>query len=163
MKTSENMKSTSRRTIWVISLLLSMTIFSCKNSSVHIKVMTPAETDRYYSALSAEQGMKAAFLAMFDTAGVKLSANSMPVEGIQAIRQSLAGKNDSTFILTWEPTFEKVAASGELAYTYGIYKITDKLTGVKTGEGTYCTIWQKNADGEWKALLDTGNDGLEKK
>lgn len=122
--------------------------------------MTPAETDRYYSSLSAEKGMNTAFLAMFDSAGVKLSANRMPVEGLQAIRQLLAVKNDSDFILTWEPAFEKVAASGELGYTYGIYKVTNKGTGEKTGEGTYCTIWQKNANGEWKALLDTGNEGL---
>lgn len=122
--------------------------------------MTPAETDRYYSSLSAEKGMDTAFLAMFDSAGVKLSANRMPIEGLQAIRQLLAGKSDSDFILTWEPTFEKVAASGELGYTYGIYKVTNKDTGEKTGEGTYCTIWQKNANGEWKALLDTGNEGL---
>lgn len=156
------MKSNAGRTIWVLLLLLSVAIFSCKNSSIHNKMMTPAETDRYYSALSAENGMNAAFLAMFDTVGVKLSANSLPLEGIRAIRKSLVGKNDSAFILTWEPRFEKVATSGELAYTYGIYKITDKLTGVKTGEGTYCTIWQKNANGEWKVLLDTGNEGLEK-
>lgn len=122
--------------------------------------MTPAETDRYYSSLSAEKGMNTAFLAMFDSAGVKLSANRMPVEGLQAIRQLLAEKSDTDFILTWEPAFEKVAASGELGYTYGIYKVTNKDTGEKTGEGTYCTIWQKNANGEWNALLDTGNEGL---
>lgn len=118
--------------------------------------MTPAETDRYYSALSAENGMNAAFLAMFDTVGVKLSANSLPLEGIRAIRKSLVGKNDSAFILTWEPTFEKVAASGELAYTYGIYKITDKLTGVKTGEGTYCTIWQKKCKRRMESFAGYG-------
>ena len=123
--------------------------------------MTPAETDRYYSSLSAEKGMNTAFLAMFDSAGVKLSANRMPVEGLLAIRQLLAEKSDSAFILTWEPAFEKVAASGEVGYTYGIYKVTSKSSTVeKTSEGTYCTIWQKNANGEWKALLDTGNEGL---
>lgn len=157
------MKSTFQRTIWISLLLLNIAIFSCKNSSIHTKVMTPAETDRYYSALSAQKGMNSAFLAMFDSSGVKLSPNNMPLEGIQAIRLALAGKNDSTFMLTWEPKFEKVAISGELAYTYGIYKITDKLTGKKTNEGTYCTIWQKNESGEWKALLDTGNEGLESK
>ncbi|HET7732884.1 MAG TPA: hypothetical protein VFK73_03520 [Paludibacter sp.] len=154
------MKSIHQRTIPILLLLLSITAFSCKNATTNSKIMTPAETDRYYSSLSAEKGMNTAFLAMFDSAGVKLSANLMPVEGLQAIRQLLVGKSDSTFILTWEPTFEKVAASGELGYTYGIYKVTSKSTGEKTGEGTYCTIWQKNTKGEWKALLDTGNDGL---
>ena len=115
--------------------------------------MTPAETDRYYSSLSAEKGMNTAFLAMFDSAGVKLSANRMPVEGLLAIRQLLAEKSDSTFILTWEPTFEKVAASGELGYTYGIYKVTNKDKGEKTGEGTYCTIWQKKCEWRMESLI----------
>jgi len=154
------MKSIHQRTIPILLLLLITTTFSCKNTTTNSKIMTPAETDRYYSSLSAEKGMNNAFLAMYDSAGVKLSANRMPVEGLQAIRQLLAGKSDSAFILTWEPKFEKVAASGELGYTYGIYKVTNKSTREKTAEGTYCTIWQKNSNGEWKALLDTGNEGL---
>jgi ketosteroid isomerase-like protein len=154
------MKSLHQRTIPILLLLLSIATFSCKNATTNSKIMTPAETDRYYSSLSAQKGMNSAFLAMFDSAGVKLSANRLPVEGLLAITQLLVGKSDSAFILTWEPTFEKIAASGELGYTYGIYKVTNKDTGKKTGEGTYCTIWQKNANGEWKALLDTGNEGL---
>lgn len=122
--------------------------------------MTISETDRFYSALSAEKGMNAAFLSMFDSAGVMLTDNKLPVEGYAAISDLLSQRNDSTFILTWEPLFEKVAASGELGYTYGTYKITDRVSKKTTGVGTYLTIWLKNENGEWKAILDTGNEGL---
>jgi ketosteroid isomerase-like protein len=30
----------------------------------------------------------------------------------------------------------------------------------QTIQGTYCTIWEKNDKGEWRFVLDTGNQGL---
>ncbi len=122
--------------------------------------MTISETDSFYSDLSAKEGMHAAFLAMFDSSAVMLTSNRLPIEGITSIRELFSQRNDSNFILTWKPTFEKVAVSGELGYSYGIYKTTDKQTCKIIGEGTYVTIWQKNEKGEWKAVLDTGNEGL---
>ena len=122
-----------------------------------------AGTDRFYSALSAEKGMNTAFLAMFDSAGVILRANHPPIEGYAAIRSLLMSESDSTFILSWEPSLSKISASGDMGYTYGTYKIVDRATDSLTGEGTYATVWQKQSDGKWKALLDTGNSGLKKK
>jgi len=122
-----------------------------------------ADTDRFFSAMSAEKGMNTAFLAMFDSAGVLLRADHQPIEGYNAIKALLTSEDDSTFILTWEPVFAKVSASGDMGYTYGTYEVTDKSTDSLTSEGTYSTIWQKKSDGKWKALLDTGNHGLGKK
>ena len=116
--------------------------------------------DRYYSALSAEKGRNTAFLALFDTVGVMLVSNQPPIEGHAAISKLLLSRTDTTYTLTWEPSFAKVAKSGELGYTYGIYKLTSRKTKKLLGEGTYTTFWQRNAKGEWKALLDTGNEGL---
>lgn len=106
--------------------------------------------------------MNAAFVAMFDSAGVLLRANHMPIMGRESIRELLMSQNDSTFTLTWEPAFAKMADSGDLGYTYGTYKLIEKATDSVSGEGTYATIWQKQENGEWKAILDTGNPGLGK-
>jgi ketosteroid isomerase-like protein len=149
----------SFRTLFVLMIFFLSACTSKKqvdNSSVL------SETDRFYSAMSAEKGMNASFLAMFDTAGVMLSANQMPIEGFAAIRTSLLSESDSTFTLTWEPRFAKIAASGELGYTYGTYQIKSKATDSITGVGKYATIWLKQSDGKWKAILDTGNPGLGK-
>jgi len=133
---------------------------SCTNKKQVDDSKVLSDTDRFYSALSAEKGMNASFLAMFDSAGVILRANQMPIEGYEAIRTSLLSESDSTFTLTWEPKFAKIAASGELGYTYGIYQMTDKSTDSIIGVGKYATIWLKQSDGKWKAILDTGNPGL---
>jgi ketosteroid isomerase-like protein len=135
-------------------------ISSCSNKKQVDGSKVLSDTDKFYSALSAEKGMNASFLEMFDSAGVMLNANQMPIEGFDAIRASLLSESDSTFTLTWEPRFAKIATSGELGYTYGTYQIKDKAKDSVTGVGKYATIWLKQSDGKWKAILDTGNPGL---
>lgn len=141
-------------------MLLLCFIISCANSKQVDKTKELTDTDTYYSTLSEKKGMNSAFLAMFDSSGVMLSTNKMPIEGYKAIEKLLKNRNDSTFILSWKPTFTNVAVSGDLGYTYGIYQIRDKISVKIIEEGTYTTIWKKNKEGNWKAILDTGNVGL---
>jgi ketosteroid isomerase-like protein len=144
-----------------VMLILSVTACSNKKQIDDSKVLS--DTDRSYSDLSAEKGMNTAFLAMFDSSAVMLNANKMPVEGFEAIKTTLMSESDSTFILTWEPKFARMAASCDLGYTWGVYQIKDKITDSITGVGKYATIWIKKSDGKWKAILDTGNPGLGEK
>jgi len=141
------------------AVIIAALFISCtQKQAVDSKSLTDA--DRYYSTLSAKEGRNAAFLAFFDSAGVMLGSHRPPVEGHIAISKLLLSHTDTTYTLTWEPSFAKVAQSGELGYTYGTYKLTDRKTKKLLEEGTYTTFWQKNAKGEWKAVLDTGNEGL---
>lgn len=145
----------------VLSAILSQSACSKKKSLDESRIL--AETDRYYSTLSAQQGMNTAFIAMFDSAGVLLRADRMPTKGLEAISKLLLSESDTNFILTWEPIATEIATSGDLGYTYGTYAIRNKTTGLLLGDGTYATIWKKQPDGIWKAVLDTGNPGLGKK
>jgi ketosteroid isomerase-like protein len=154
------MKSNRLLTASILSAIMLLITAACNSTKNPDESKVLSETDRAYSAISAERGMNAAFLAMFDSAGVLLRSNHAPIKGYEAIRELFNSENDTTFILTWEPAYAKIAASGDLGYTYGTYQITDKATDSISGEGTYSTIWQKQADGKWKAVLDTGNPGL---
>ncbi len=49
----------------------------------------------------------------------------------------------------------------DLGYTYGYYTMTFKEDG-STQHGNYVSIWKKQAGGDWKFVLDTGNEGPEK-
>ena len=148
------------RTIYAFCVLFTLSLSSCRKQLQVDPARSMADADRYYSALSFEKGRNAAFLAMFDSAGVTLAPHKYPIEGYSAIKKILLSSSDTKYTLTWEPRFAKVAGSGELGYTYGTYKLTNKATKSLLQEGTYTTIWHKNAHGEWKALLDTGNEGL---
>ena len=116
------------------------------------------DADRAFSKMSEEKGMKNAFLEYIDSNGVLLRPNHLPIVGADAI-DYLIQQNDSTFILKWEPRNGTVAHSGELGYTYGIYalKPTDKDTIIY---GTYVSIWKKDSKGNWKYVLDSGNEGI---
>ena len=148
------------RTIYAICVLFTLSVSSCRKQQPVDQAGSMADADRYYSALSAEKGRNAAFLAMFDSAGVTLSPHKLPIEGYKEIKKIILSRSDSTYTLTWEPMFAKVAVSGELGYTYGTYKLIIKAAKQVIQEGTYTTIWHKNSHGEWKAMLDTGNEGL---
>ncbi len=156
------MKATRLKSIYVALAIWAIALTACTSRKHADESRLLANADRSYSALSARDGMNAAFLAMFDSAGVMLRANHPPVEGYPDIRKLLLSENDSAFNLTWEPSLAKVSASGDMGFTYGIYKITDRATGIWKSGGTYATVWGKTENGEWKAMLDTGNPGLGK-
>ena len=154
------MKSINTIPIFIFAAIILLKITACTNKTSVENSDILLETDRSYSTLSANKGMNSAFISMFDSAGVKLQTNHIPIVGLEKIKAFLQSESDSGFILTWEPMSAKVAASGDMGYTYGTYKITNVSADSIMGEGTYVTIWGKNRDGQWKALLDTGNSGL---
>jgi ketosteroid isomerase-like protein len=117
------------------------------------------KSDREFSEKSVKEGMFRAFLSYIADDGVILRDNSLPSRGIETLRQYYSGKSDSAFILSWEPVYEKIAENGDIGYTYGIWTNTIKASGEKS-QGTYVTVWQKQEDGSWKFVLDTGTSGL---
>ncbi|OFX85805.1 MAG: hypothetical protein A2W99_05460 [Bacteroidetes bacterium GWF2_33_16] len=120
------------------------------------------QTDIDFSNRSVEAGVHQAFIEYASNDVTMLKPNSYPIVGIEALKQSYIGKSDSTYKLTWKPSYAKIARSGELGYTYGIW-VVEFLAGENKGhteQGTYATVWEKNEKGEWRFVLDTGNDGL---
>jgi len=134
-------------------------IFSCKKRSNDNTNGILLKVDRDFSGMSQKEGMIKAFLYYAAEDGVILRTNSFPSKGRETLKEHFSGQSDTSFILSWEPLFEKISESGDLGYTYGIHTNTDKLTG-KTVRGTYVTIWQRQTDGDWKFVLDTGTQGL---
>ncbi len=120
--------------------------------------MEMMQTDREFSKMSAQKGMKTAFIEYIDSNGVLLRPNRLPIIGADAI-DFLIQQNDSDFTMTWEPKNGAIARSGELGYTYGIYAIrpANKDTILY---GTYVSIWKKDKSGTWKYVLDSGNEGI---
>jgi ketosteroid isomerase-like protein len=116
------------------------------------------QTDIDFSNRSKEAGMKKAFLEYIQEEGVLLRPHRMPITGAAAI-DYLSSINDSSLILTWTPQGGNVSKSADMGYTYGVYTLAINDSAYK---GTYVTIWQKQADGTWKFVLDTGNEGVGK-
>lgn len=120
------------------------------------------KADMEFSRLSEEKGSNYAFTEFASDSAVLLRKNSYPVAGKSAIVELLSKHSDASFTLVWKPLFADLAESGELGYTYGTYEVksTDKNDSKASGSGTYVTIWKKDKDGNWKFVLDAGNEGL---
>ncbi len=61
--------------------------------------------------------------------------------------------------MTFATTKVEAARSGDLAYETGTYDMSWKEKNGKTKKekGKYIVVWKKQANGSWKALLDTFN------
>jgi ketosteroid isomerase-like protein len=113
--------------------------------------------DKAFSALSAKEGPKAAFLAYITTDGTLLNEMLPGAGGVN----NLFMQYPPTATLTWEASFVDVSASGDMGYTWGRYTIF--VPSPKKGQlpilkkGTYVTVWKRQIDGGWKVVLDGGN------
>jgi len=118
------------------------------------------QADREFSSYSVQYGMKKAFLDHISDDCVLLRADQRPVEGRASIEANFARFSDAGSILSWTPQKAIVSKSGDMGYTYGIWQSQLKDTTL-VFKGTYLTIWKKNSDGKWEAVLDTGNPGID--
>ena len=99
----------------------------------------------------------AGFAEWFAEDGVTLGNGAAPVVGRVAIAKS-ANWLPQQYQLTWTPTDAVMGPSGDVGYTWGHFEGRSKDAAgsaiVKTGR--YITIWRKQADGNWKVVLDAG-------
>lgn len=115
------------------------------------------EADRQFSALSVSNGAAAAFAVYMADDALSLPAGAEPVTGKQAIVESMT---PLTGTLSWTPQQEAISRSGELGYTWGMYEYRS-TKGVSFGK--YVTVWRKQPDGSWKAVVDIGNQSPPRK
>ncbi|TWI80295.1 uncharacterized protein DUF4440 [Lacibacter cauensis] len=116
------------------------------------------DTDKAFSAASEKVGMNKAFLEYAADDAVLLRPGYMPIVEADVIKY-LNAQEDTSFTMTWEPIGADIAASADMGYTYGVYKV---VTADTTLRGTYLNVWKKQQDGKWKFVIDSGNAGAEK-
>ena len=91
--------------------------------------------------------------------GRLVRGTATPLRGEAEIRALFAGVPDGT-LLHWEP-LEGLAGSGDdFGVTWGVWELhpDGDRTTPPAGRGTYVTVWQRNADGNWRGVLDMGTD-----
>ena len=147
----------------IISLLIiAMNIYS--QTDIEKGKESLKAVDREFSVLSQKKGNVETILRYADESAVLLRDDTMPIVGKDAVNKFISeGSND--FTLTWEPIFADISISLDLGYTYGTYLLTyiDSENKEQQVKGTYLTIWKKDKSGNWKWVLDNGNQGLEPK
>ena len=113
--------------------------------------------DREFSQMSAEKGMAIAFDFYMADSAIMLKNNRNPLRGRDIINKTFVNV-PLTDKLTWEPIDAHIADSNDLGYTIGqwTYSATDSTGAVSKSYGNYVSIWEKQDDGKWKYVFDTG-------
>lgn len=106
--------------------------------------------EKAFAADASARSTRDAFLAALADDGVVFAP--APANGKCHWESHPANKNR----LEWAPAIAEIAASGDLGYTSGPWRITAAGEERPAAYGHFFTVWKKQADGKWKVLVDHG-------
>lgn len=150
----------NKQPLFAILFLFATPFFSCDNISTLQPQddTSPAQimqADRDFSTMTKEKGMKKAFMHYMAKEGVLLRPDNTPIVGADAV-EYMSQINDSAYSVEWKPLKADISDDGQIGYSYGIYEISVRDTIIK---GTYVNVWKKQ-NGEWRFVLNSGNQGI---
>src|SRR5204863_1844536 len=104
-----------------------------------------------FAKAAAANGTRAAFLEFLAEDGIIFQPG--PVNG----KKFWTARQTSKGLLSWEPVFADVSRAGDLGYTTGPWEYRPNGAGDRPAAfGQYFTIWKKQSNKSWKAVLDRG-------
>ncbi len=115
------------------------------------------QADRDFDDATAKGG-SAAWASYFTDDGLMMPAGGDMIVGRDKIQKAMSEVFSSPgYSLRWEPM--DAASSGNLGYTYGVFKTTRTGADGKpfTSYGKYVTIWRNERGAGWKIAVDIGN------
>jgi ketosteroid isomerase-like protein len=108
-------------------------------------------TEQAFSKASETKGTKNAFLEFL--ADDAITFNPTETNG----KLFWQNRPESPAWLNWSPAWADVSSDGSFGYTTGGWSFHPKgKTGEAAGFGEYLSIWKKQSDGTFKAILDIG-------
>lgn len=109
------------------------------------------DTEKAFEKMANEQGIRRAFLANLADEAVVFEPTA--TNG----KEFWTAHKESPAALFWNPNFVDVSSNGALAYTTGnsVYRPKGK-DDPNAYFGEYATVWQRQPDGNYKAVLDIG-------
>jgi len=112
------------------------------------------DSERAFARLSAEQGMRPAFLAYIAEDGVGFQPGPVPLK--ETMRD--APETPPGFLLQWEPRYGDIAAGGDLGYITGPFSIDAPAPdgSIHHRQGCFFSVWKAQKGGAWRNVLDIG-------
>src|ERR1041385_3136232 len=109
------------------------------------------EMEHAFAKAAGEVGSRVAFIEFLADDGIVFQTG--PVNGKKFWTQRERRKG----LLSWEPEYADVARAGDLGWTTGPWEFRPNGPEDKpVAFGEYFTVWKKQSDGSWKAVLDRG-------
>jgi uncharacterized protein (TIGR02246 family) len=153
--------SLTMRTLGILTLAgLAAILGACGGAPAVDKVAVEKSVTAVESAMLKAAGNKdaAAFASNYADNAIVMLPGAQSVRGLDAIRTALkAMAADPNFKLDFASDRVEVADAGDMAATRGSYELTESDPATKqpvTDKGSYVTVFRKQQDGAWKAVLD---------
>jgi ketosteroid isomerase-like protein len=111
------------------------------------------KADQDFSKAARKNGLTTAYLANFADDVLFFRDELAPMTGKEPVRTFLNHRNEEA---AWNPMRAEVSNAGDLGYTYGAIEANRAGESEKT-LSYYLRIWRRQADGNWKVVLDIEN------
>ncbi len=109
--------------------------------------------ERFFAQYALDKNTKQAFLQFMDTAGVQFTEGK-PIK----TSDFWAKREENKTRLKWQPQFAEISASNDFGYTTGPWTFQNTDADTVAARGQFTTVWKANDKGEWKFLVDYGNN-----
>lgn len=130
-------------------LAVMLCCFALNTHAQNVQEVIKAE--RSFAAYARDYNTRDAFLKFMDSAGLVFN-NGVPVNAIK----DWSARRANTAKLLWEPAFAGISASGDIGFTSGPWQYKKAMQDSALATGVFTSIWRKNANGEWKNIVDLG-------
>lgn len=126
---------------------LAAALLACAEKLPESHVMPLVGAERAFDREASEKDVRAAFAAVVAPDAVILRPAPLPAADAIAL-------TPQTLVLTWEPAYAEIAASGDLGFTTGPYQARDR-SAATVSHGHYVSVWRKEGE-RWLLVLDGG-------
>jgi ketosteroid isomerase-like protein len=146
-----------KNSFFILSIFFLSFVFACSNGNKNVENCKQEilNVEKAFAEMASCKGVDSAFL-FFAADDAVLNRNDKIIEGKAAIKSYFINQNLKYVKLNWKPDFVDVAASCDIAYTYGKYNFsaTDSSGKQIEATGIFHTIWKRQKDGNWKFVYD---------
>lgn len=117
------------------------------------------QADRNFADATHARGIDG-WMSFFANDAIRIKYRGGMVKGYDAVRATDTPLiSDTTITLNWQPLEAQVFQYGGVGITIGTSQVVSRV-GANKGEvtyrGRYTTLWRRDANGQWKVIMDTG-------
>ena len=110
-----------------------------------------ADTERAFAKRAQDTSIREAFIEFFADEAVGFEPDPTPAR--ESLRKQ-TGTQPPGVQLLWEPRYGDIAQSGDLGYLTGPFE--SRAPGQPPRYGNYFSIWKRQANGEYRVVIDLG-------
>lgn len=154
-----------RKSSILVAALLAATIASSVSAQTRRRIDAleqMVETERAFSGMSEEQGIRESFTEFIAEDGILFRPRA--VFGKKWMRENPLPPSTTRPLLVWQPIFAGISRAGDLGYTTGPWQYKNDIKDGKfSAFGSFMTVWKKQPDGKWRFVVDLGVSNPEPK